>query len=294
MLVFIDPPYNTGNEGWVYNDRMNAPKIKEWLGKVVGGEGEDQAAKVDVDKDRPFVTQMSGAQDHGGDGEAGEDATDLVGWLLKKIGRYEELADKDLRRYAERALAELSKAYPTDALYRMKYQIRDRLQQGLDAHYLAWAERSYEGLKEEGGLVADPEVAYRIRGELELPTSQCTTSFQKSIFEYPGKLNAEEHEFATKLDWLANLACWFRNPDRGGFALQGYWRARFNPDFVAFAKSGKIAVLEYKGEDRVTNEDSRYKERLGDDWMGLDPERRYFKMVTRNNMQDTLEEVAKL
>jgi adenine-specific DNA-methyltransferase len=31
-LVFIDPPYNTGNENWVYNDRMNAPKIKEWLG----------------------------------------------------------------------------------------------------------------------------------------------------------------------------------------------------------------------------------------------------------------------
>ena len=40
-LVFIDPPYNTGNENWVYNDRMNAPKIRQWLGKVVGGEGED-------------------------------------------------------------------------------------------------------------------------------------------------------------------------------------------------------------------------------------------------------------
>ena len=40
-LVFIDPPYNTGNESWVYNDKMNAPKIKEWLGMVVGGEGED-------------------------------------------------------------------------------------------------------------------------------------------------------------------------------------------------------------------------------------------------------------
>lgn len=39
--IYIDPPYNTGNEGWVYNDRVNAPKIKEWLGKVVGGEGED-------------------------------------------------------------------------------------------------------------------------------------------------------------------------------------------------------------------------------------------------------------
>jgi hypothetical protein len=31
-LVFIDPPYNTGNENWVYNDRMNAPKITAWLG----------------------------------------------------------------------------------------------------------------------------------------------------------------------------------------------------------------------------------------------------------------------
>jgi type III restriction enzyme len=46
---------------------------------------------------------------------------------------------------------------------------------------------------------------------------------------------------------------------------RGYWKAKFNPDLIAFTHSGKIAVLEYKGEDRVTNEDSRYKERLGND-----------------------------
>ena len=39
--IYIDPPYNTGNEGWVYNDNVNDPKIKKWLGQVVGGEGED-------------------------------------------------------------------------------------------------------------------------------------------------------------------------------------------------------------------------------------------------------------
>ncbi len=39
--IYIDPPYNTGNEGWVYNDKVNSPKIKKWLGKVVGGEAED-------------------------------------------------------------------------------------------------------------------------------------------------------------------------------------------------------------------------------------------------------------
>jgi adenine-specific DNA-methyltransferase len=39
--IYIDPPYNTGNEGWAYNDNVNSPEMKEWLGKVVGGEGED-------------------------------------------------------------------------------------------------------------------------------------------------------------------------------------------------------------------------------------------------------------
>jgi hypothetical protein len=48
------------------------------------------------------------------------------------------------------------------------------------------------------------------------------------------------------------------------------------------------------GEDRVTNEDSRYKERLGNDWAALDTERRYFKMVTKGNMQSTLREVGEL
>ena len=39
--IYIDPPYNTGNENWVYNDNVNDPKIKKWLGQVVGKESED-------------------------------------------------------------------------------------------------------------------------------------------------------------------------------------------------------------------------------------------------------------
>ncbi|MCP5536965.1 MAG: site-specific DNA-methyltransferase [Akkermansiaceae bacterium] len=39
--IYIDPPYNTGNEGWVYNDKVNAPEIKKWLGETVGKEAED-------------------------------------------------------------------------------------------------------------------------------------------------------------------------------------------------------------------------------------------------------------
>jgi len=38
--IYIDPPYNTGNEAWVYNDNVNSPEILRWLGEVVGKEGE--------------------------------------------------------------------------------------------------------------------------------------------------------------------------------------------------------------------------------------------------------------
>ena len=39
--IYIDPPYNTGEEKWVYNDNVNDPQIKKWLGEIVGSEGTD-------------------------------------------------------------------------------------------------------------------------------------------------------------------------------------------------------------------------------------------------------------
>jgi adenine-specific DNA-methyltransferase len=39
--IYIDPPYNTGNEGWIYNDNLTQPQFKEWIGNTVGKEGED-------------------------------------------------------------------------------------------------------------------------------------------------------------------------------------------------------------------------------------------------------------
>ncbi len=45
--VFIDPPYNTGNEGWVYNDNVNSPLMRKWLedNKPVDGEDMDRHDK---------------------------------------------------------------------------------------------------------------------------------------------------------------------------------------------------------------------------------------------------------
>ena len=114
------------------------------------------------------------------------------------------------------------------------------------------------------------------------------------ISKHPGKLNKQEAEFATDLDGLENVICWYRNADKGEFALQGHRRPKFNPDFIGFTKSGKIAVLEWKGADRITSDETLYKEALGDDWAALDPENRYFAVVGEENHHEVLREVANL
>ena len=39
--IYIDPPYNTGNEGWTYNDNVNSPLLQEWLAANSPVDGED-------------------------------------------------------------------------------------------------------------------------------------------------------------------------------------------------------------------------------------------------------------
>ena len=39
--IYIDPPYNTGNEGWAYNDNVNSPLMQEWLTDKSPVDGED-------------------------------------------------------------------------------------------------------------------------------------------------------------------------------------------------------------------------------------------------------------
>ena len=43
--IYIDPPYNTGNEGWAYNDKVNSPLMKGWLNKAVGSDDLDRHDK---------------------------------------------------------------------------------------------------------------------------------------------------------------------------------------------------------------------------------------------------------
>ncbi len=94
--------------------------------------------------------------------------------------------------------------------------------------------------------------------------------FAKHYFPRIGELKSEgeEYECAVFLEGLPQVKGWVRNLERrpdSSFWLQTS-TDRFYPDFVAILRDERILVVEYKGADRWSNEDSQEKRAVGDLW----------------------------
>lgn len=110
--------------------------------------------------------------------------------------------------------------------------------------------------------------------------------FRKHFYPAPGDLDndplAEETGCAIAIDEHEAVKFWIRNIERQPDT--SFWLPtstdRFYPDFVAEMKDGRLLVVEYKGGDRYTNDDSREKRDLGNVWSRLSAGRCLFLMAT--------------
>ena len=110
--------------------------------------------------------------------------------------------------------------------------------------------------------------------------------FSKHFYPLPGELkpeiDGEETACAIEIDRLEEVQYWVRNLERQPEA--SFWLPtstdRFYPDFVALLTDGRILVVEYKGADRYSNDDSREKRTIGEVWASASKGRCLFAMVT--------------
>jgi len=121
-------------------------------------------------------------------------------------------------------------------------------------------------------LVVTPEICFSFPTN-DYPYSsryQGSYVFQKHYYKEVGNLknSGEEFDCAKYLDTLPEMKFWVRNlerRERHSFWLQTI-TDRFYPDFVCLLNDGRYLVIEYKGEDRWTDNDSREKRALGELW----------------------------
>lgn len=110
--------------------------------------------------------------------------------------------------------------------------------------------------------------------------------FGKHYYPLPGELkpeiDAEETACAIEIDSLRLVRRWVRNLERQPDV--SFWLPtssdRFYPDFVAEMEDGRLLVVEYKGGDRFSNDDSREKRTIGAVWAAASGGRCVFAMVT--------------
>jgi type III restriction enzyme len=100
-----------------------------------------------------------------------------------------------------------------------------------------------------------------------------TSLYSKHYYKLIDKMNGEESKFAAYIDGLEEVDCWVRNIERN--PQYSFWLQtstdKFYPDFIIRLKTGKVLVVEYKGEDRRTNDDTKEKTALGAAWANLTP-----------------------
>jgi type III restriction enzyme len=93
--------------------------------------------------------------------------------------------------------------------------------------------------------------------------------------------NAEEFLCAQVIDMHPRVKHWVRNISQQ--RETSFWlptaKDYFYPDFVCELDNGSIAVIEYKGEVYVTNDDSKEKEAIGQQWANNSQGKRIFLMA---------------
>ncbi|RJO60950.1 restriction endonuclease subunit R [candidate division WS5 bacterium] len=165
--------------------------------------------------------------------------------------------------------------YSISQLFHDKYTLRQKVVEKIEQHRRQAHRRAYQALllpECATPLVVTPEVCFSFN-PLEYPYGtryQGSTTFNKHYYKEVGNLKdkGEEFDCAVFIDNLPEVKYWVRNIERR--ERHSFWLQtttdKFYPDFVCLLNDGRYLVVEYKGEDRWTDEDSREKRALGELW----------------------------
>lgn len=218
---------------------------------------------------------------------------ELVQWLDKKM-RFTLLEKSDKVRFLEKAIEYQLKTHTLTELSVNRHVLADRMAGHIDTVLEAHAKARFDAAMRAKKITAKPFDAFPDTIALKQAVPQ---EFNRNYYEKIDKLNSEELGFIQRLDLdtLPNIKYWVRNREKvDPFYIQGWRKGKFYPDFVAVTKKGAVVALEWKGGDRVSNEDTAYKVEIGEIWQKLGKGKLRFFLVHTGNTEEVLSALKKL
>ena len=175
-----------------------------------------------------------------------------------------------------------------------RYVLADRMSEFINGILEKYAKEKFDTLLQKKKIGAMPFGAFPNTISLKQAVPQ---EFNRNYYEKVDKLNGEELGFVQRLDLdtLPNIKYWVRSREKiDPFYIQGWKRGKFYPDFVAVTKKGNIVALEWKGADRISNEDTAYKIEIGEVWSKLGRGKLHFFLVHIGNVEEVLKKIKEL
>ena len=207
--------------------------------------------------------------------------TDLLGWLDQEI-REPSVKQAVLREWIRRAIQGLmaQRGFSLAQLLKGQFVLRRKLREQLE---LAKTQAYRDGFQQvlfDSDVVAsiEPDHAFTYPQDMaQYPAHsyyQGSYRFHKHYYPVPGDLKwktdggrkTEEFQCARTLDMLDEVDFWVRNVVHPNQFWMPTSKMRTYPDFVARLKDGRLLVIEYKGGDRFSNDDSDEKRSVGALW----------------------------
>jgi type III restriction enzyme len=211
--------------------------------------------------------------------DQGWTSEELVYWLDRAIP-HPDITFRESNAFITRLVMRLiesegGRGFILDQLVADKYHLRDAVAEKMQAHRQEARKQAYNLF-----LLPDSQTPLEVHPEICFTYPQDAYPyntlyrgaypFKKHYYTQIGDLedHGEEFNCAVYLDSLPEVKVWVRNLERR--PNHSFWLQtstdRFYPDFVCLLNDGRYLVVEYKGEDRWSNDDSREKRIIGEVW----------------------------
>lgn len=219
--------------------------------------------------------------------------SELVQWFDKKL-RFPLLEKSDKVSFLDKAIEYQLKTHTLSELSVNRYVLADRMSEFINSVLEKYAKKKFDTLLQKKKISTKPFEAFPDTISLKQAVPQ---EFNRNYYEKIDKLNSEELGFVQRLDLdtLPNIKYWVRSREKvDPFYIQGWKRGKFYPDFVAVTKKGQIVALEWKGADRISNEDTAYKMEIGEMWSKFGGGKLHFFLVHTGNVEEIFRKIKQL
>lgn len=201
------------------------------------------------------------------------------GLIRQKLSKFNCINDRELQEYIDRVVETMTEDQVSDfeqSPYPYVVKVENKVKELLAAHRA----RVFDLWLEQGKVVCRPN--YVLPSSISPATA--TTIIPKSLYSgEEGNMNEYERKVVWALSSMEQIKWWHRNISRQGFQINGSTHAY--PDIIAMTMSGKILMIETKG-DYLDNDESKEKARIGARWASLAGNNYRYYMVFQTKQPD--------